>query len=124
MRNAARALAAVAVALGCAAQSPAPLPTTVPASLTGDQILARVKQVFRAYPRPPYVAYTLVRRDRHNGFPDFENSYALKIWCRTADRSALARRAWNGKAYGEPPRYHLPRVNRAVGASASMTSWC
>ena len=32
--------------------------------------------------------------------PDFENSYALKIWCRAADRSALTRRAWNGVAYG------------------------
>lgn len=94
MRSA-RVLAAVAVALACAAQSPAP------AALTGDQILARVKAVFRSYPRPPYVAYTLVRRDRHNGVPDFENSYTLKIWCRTSDRSALARRAWKGKAYGD-----------------------
>lgn len=91
--RAARALAAVCVAFACAAQSPAPL--------TGDQILARVKTVFRSYPRPPYVAYTLIRRDRHDGAPDFENSYTLKIWCRTSDRSALARRAWKGKAYGD-----------------------
>ncbi|HEY0615765.1 MAG TPA: hypothetical protein VGC96_14025 [Candidatus Elarobacter sp.] len=94
--NAARALAAAAVALACAAESPVP-----PADLTGDQLLARVKSVFRAYPRPPYVAYTLVRRDRHNGDLDFANSYTLKIWCRTSDRSALARRAWKGKAYGD-----------------------
>jgi len=33
--------------------------------------------------------------------PDFENSYTLKLWCRTADRSALARKAWKGKAYGD-----------------------
>jgi hypothetical protein len=91
--NGARALAAAAVALACAAASPE--------SLSGDQILARVKAVFRAYPRPPYVAYTLVRRDLHNGAPDFENSYTLKLWCRTADRSALARKAWKGKAYGD-----------------------
>jgi hypothetical protein len=91
--RAARVLAAVLVAFACAAQSPE--------TLTGDQILARVKAVFRAYPRPPYVAYTLIRRDRHDGAPDFENSYTLKIWCRTSDRSALARRAWKGKAYGE-----------------------
>ena len=91
----ARVLAAVAVAFACAAQSPAPPP------VTGDQILARAKAVFRAYPRPPYVAYTLVRRDLHNGVPDFENSYTLKVWCRTADRSALARKAWRGKAYGD-----------------------
>ena len=89
--NVVRALAAFA-ALACSAQS---------APLTGDQVLARAKAVFRAYPRPPYIAYTLVRRDRHNGAPDFENSYTLKLWCRTADRSALARKAWRGKAYGE-----------------------
>jgi hypothetical protein len=93
----ARGLAALAVALACAAQSPAPAGTP----LTGDQILARAKAVFRSYPRPPFVAYTLVRRDTHNGAPDFENSYTLKIWCRTSDRSALARRVWNGKTYGD-----------------------
>ncbi len=93
--SAVRVLAAAAVALACIAQSPSA------ESLTGDQILARAKAVFRAYPRPPFVAYTLVRRDRHNGAPDFENSYTLKLWCRTADRSALARKAWRGKAYGE-----------------------
>ncbi|HTD36461.1 MAG TPA: hypothetical protein VK669_03010 [Candidatus Limnocylindrales bacterium] len=95
MKRAARVLAAFGVALACAAQSPAP------DALSGDQLLARVKAVFRAYPRPPYVAYTLIRRDRHNGVPDFENSYTLKIWCRTSDRSALARRAWKGKAIGD-----------------------
>jgi hypothetical protein len=98
--RAARVLAALLVAFACAAQSPAPRGDD-PAQLTGDQIFARVKAVFRSYPRPPYVAYTLIRRDRHDGAPDFENSYTLKIWCRTSDRSALARRAWKGKAYGE-----------------------
>jgi hypothetical protein len=93
----ARALVTVAVAFACAAQSPAP---SAP-PLTGDQILARAKAVFRSYPRPPFIAYTLVRRDQHNGQWDMENSYTLKVWCRTADRSALARRAWRGKAYGE-----------------------
>jgi hypothetical protein len=90
-------MATLAVALACTAQSPAP--STAPP--TGDQIFARVKSVFRSYPRTPYVAYTLVRRDWHNGEPDLENSYTLKIWCRTADRSALARRVWRGKAYGD-----------------------
>jgi hypothetical protein len=93
--NAVRVLAAAA-AFACTAQSPEPS-----APLTGDQILARAKAVFRAYPRPPFVAYTLVRRDFHNGAPDFENSYTLKLWCRTADRSALARKAWKGRAYGD-----------------------
>ena len=94
--NGARVLVTAAVAFACVAASPEP---SVP--LTGDQILARAKAVFRAYHRPPYVAYTLVRRDQHNGAPDFENSYTYKLWCRTADRSALARKAWKGKAYGE-----------------------
>jgi hypothetical protein len=95
--TAARVLATIGVACVCVGQSPAPqagLP------LSGDQILARAKAVFRAYPRPGFIAYTLVRRDQHNGQPDFENSYTLKIWCRTADRSALARHAWKGAAYG------------------------
>jgi hypothetical protein len=93
----ARALATVGVALACAcplaARSDADRPT-------GEQILARAKAVFRAHARPPYIAYTLVRRDTHGGAPDFENSYTLKIWCRAADRSALARRAWRGAGYG------------------------
>ena len=91
--TAARALATIGVACACVAQSPAP-------QLTGEQVLARAKAVFRAHARPQFVAYTLVRRDWHNAQPDFENSYTLKIWCRTADRSALTRRTWNGKAYG------------------------
>jgi hypothetical protein len=56
--------------------------------------------VFRAHPRPAFVAYTLVRRDTVAGAPDFENSYTLKVWCRSADRSALTRRAWRGAAFG------------------------
>jgi hypothetical protein len=94
--NRARVLATAAVAFACIAASP-----DASAPFTGDQILARAKAVFRAYPRPPYVAYTLVRRDLHDGAPDFANTYTLKLWCRTADRSALARKAWKGKAYGE-----------------------
>jgi hypothetical protein len=92
-----RVLATVAVAFACAAVSPV---AGDPVQPTGDQLLARVKAVFRSHARPPFISYTLVRRDKHNGMPDFENSYTLKIWCRTADRSALARRAWRGKAYG------------------------
>jgi len=65
--NAARGLALVAIVLASVAQSPAPPPT-------GEQILGRVKAVFRAQPRPPYVGYTLTRRDVHDGLPDFENS--------------------------------------------------
>jgi hypothetical protein len=93
---AARAFATMLVAAACAL--PPPLRADEP--LTGQQILARAKAVFRAHVRPPFVSYVLVRRDTHFGNPDFPNSYALKIWCRTSDRSALARRAWNGRADG------------------------
>ena len=96
--NAVRVFAAVSAAFVCAAQSSA---ASAPGALTGEQILARAKTVFRGHARPPFVAYTLIRRDTHAGAPDFENSYTLKIWCRNSDRSALTRRAWKGKAYGE-----------------------
>jgi hypothetical protein len=95
--NAARAFATAAVALACATPLPARGDSERP---TGEQILARAKAVFRAHVRPPFVAYTLVRRDTRAGVPDFENSYTLKIWCRSSDRSALTRRAWRGAAYG------------------------
>jgi hypothetical protein len=95
--SAARAFAAIGVALACALPAAARADGTEP---TGAQILAQAKAVFRAHARPPFVAYTLVRRDTDAGVPDFENSYALKLWCRASDRSALARRAWRGAAYG------------------------
>jgi hypothetical protein len=69
--------------------------------LTGEQILGHAKAVSRAHVRPPFVAYTLRRRDTVNGLPDFENSYTLAIWCRTSDRNALLRRTWNGRAVGD-----------------------
>lgn len=94
--SAARAGAAIVVALACAAAG-ALGDERAP---TGEQILGRAKTVFRTHERPPYVVYTLVRRDQHDGAPDFENSYTLKIWCRAADRAALMRRVWNGNVYG------------------------
>jgi hypothetical protein len=95
--SAARTVATVAVALACAAPLSARSDAAEP---NAEQILARAKTVFRARVRPPFVAYTLVRRDTHVGTPDFENSYTLKVWCRSSDRSALTRRAWRGVAYG------------------------
>ena len=95
--SAARAFATVAVALACALPFAAKAEQSEP---TGAQILARAKAAFRAHARPPFVAYTLTRRDTHDAAPDFENSYTLKVWCRASDRAALARRAWRGAAYG------------------------
>jgi len=95
MRVPALVLAAGAV-LGAA---PAPLP------MSGEAILGRAKAVFRAHARPAYVVYVLERRDAVDGEPDLENSYTLKVWCRTADGSALVRRMWKGAVYG--PLEHL-----------------
>jgi len=95
----ARAAVAIAVALACTAQTAAP--AAPDGALSGDQLLARIKTVFRSYPRPAFIAYTLVRRDTVSGVPDLENSYSMKVWCRTSDRSALLRRAWRGRAFGD-----------------------
>ena len=92
----ARAIATMLVAMTCA-QTPAPRSDAPPAA---TEILARAKAVFRAHVRPPFVVYRLVRRDEHLGEFDLENSYALKIWCRAADRSALVRRTWKGVGEG------------------------
>jgi hypothetical protein len=91
-----RAFAAVAVALGCVAQTSAP---TVPPS--GEQILGRAKAAFRAHPQPPFIVYVLDRSDTTGGLPDAENSYTLKIWCRTADRAALTRTLQPGRPEGQ-----------------------
>jgi len=108
-----RALAAVAVALACAAQAPADAPWDAAVPPTGEALLARIKAVYRAHPRPPFVAYTLVRRDTHDGAPDFADSYTLKVWCRTHDNAALARRAWRGAAHGDL-QYLTVMFDRAV----------
>jgi hypothetical protein len=70
--------------------------------MSGDAILARAKTVFHAHVRPPYVSYTLERRDFAFGELDLENTYTDKVWCRAADRSAMLRRMWHGTAVGEP----------------------
>jgi hypothetical protein len=94
--NVARAIVAAAVAFACAGAAAAP----DRAPQTPEQILGRAKAVFRAHARPPYVVYTLVRRDFHSHMPNLEDSYTLKIWCRASDRSALTRKVWNGEPYG------------------------
>ena len=90
-----RGPALVLVTLTALGVAPAPLP------MSGEQILGRAKAVFRAHARPAYIVYVLERRDAVNGEPDLENSYTEKVWCRTADGSALARRMWKGVAYGQ-----------------------
>jgi len=54
-------------------------------------ILAKVREVFHAHVRPPFVVYTLERREWINDFPNVDNSYTWRIWCRTRDSAALSR---------------------------------
>jgi hypothetical protein len=77
-----------------------PVRAQQPAQVNADAILARVKAEVRAHPRPPYVVYTLVRRDTLDDIPDLLNSYTLRIWCRTADNAALSRRTNGPRAIG------------------------
>jgi hypothetical protein len=65
-----------------------------------EAILARVKADLRARERPPYVVYTLVRRDAIDGIPDLSNSYTLRIWCRTIDNAALSREMFGARIVG------------------------
>ena len=73
-------------------------PTPTP---TGDQILARAKAVFRAYARPPFVAYTLVRRDtsrRRAGLR--EQLHAQDLVPHVRPLGARAARVARRRAYG------------------------
>jgi hypothetical protein len=70
------------------------------ATPNANAILARVKAGLRAHERPPYVVYTLVRHDTLDHVPDLLNSYTLRIWCRTADSAALARRVVGSRTTG------------------------
>jgi len=100
--NGAYALAA-AVAL-------AAVPATRP---SGEATFLAAKAAFVAHERPPYVVYTLERRDRRGGMPDFENSYDLRIWCRTKDRAAVSRRMFGDRIVG-PPEFLVPAFDEVV----------
>ena len=86
-RNGATANAAVA--------TPVPLPSP-------ERLLYLIRRQFRSHrPPPPYVTYTLVRKQTlDDGYPDLVNSYTYHIWCRTYDRAALGRRVYRGSSRG------------------------
>lgn len=75
--------------------TPVPLPSP-------DRLLYLIRRQFRSHrPPPPYVTYTLVRKQTlDDGYPDLVNSYTYHIWCRTYDRAALGRRVYRGSARG------------------------
>ncbi len=83
-----------AARLGAVA-TPIPLPSP-------DRLLYEIRRQFRSHrPPPPYVTYTLVRKQTlDDGYPDLVNSYTYHIWCRTIDRAALGRRVYRGSSRG------------------------
>jgi len=81
--------------------------------LTPEQILIRAKQTYHAHPLPPFVVYTVHRKERTNGLIDFADSYTLRLWCRTSDNSCLVRHVVNGRVTG-PLENLFPRFNAAI----------
>lgn len=76
-------------------------------------MLARARATFRAHERPRFVAYTMSRREFERDIPDFENTYSVRIWYRSADRTALSRRLDQKRAIGELKFTH-PTFNEPV----------
>lgn len=75
--------------------TPVPLPSPL-------RLLVAIRRQFRSHrPPPPYVTYTLVRKQTlDDGYPDLLNSYTYHIWCRTSDKAALGRRVYRGSSRG------------------------
>lgn len=100
------ALGALVVALACVTTTRTPVtagPAATPVPLPSpDRLLYLIRRQFRSHrPPPPYVTYTLVRKQTlDDGFADLVNSYTYHIWCRTLDRAALGRRVYRGSARG------------------------
>jgi hypothetical protein len=102
-------IAALLLAAAIATPSPEPVPTLSP-----TQTLARIRAQFRSHrPPPPYVTYTLVRKqNRSDGYPDVSGSYTYHVWVRTSDRAALKRRVFRDN-YEYPPEFDRPAFNEA-----------
>ena len=96
--------------LGRPTATPIPLPSP-------DRLLYQIRRQFRSHrPPPPYVTYTLVRKQTlDDGYPDLLNSYTYHIWCRTYDRAALGRRVYHGSARGTL-EFLRPVLQRTVGS--------
>ncbi len=89
-----RAFAVVLCAALLLGAEPEPAPSPSPSATPKPNpyaILAKARDVFHAHVRPPYVVYTLERREWIDDFPDVNNSYTWRIWCRTRDDAAMWR---------------------------------
>ena len=105
------AVATAALAAGWSRPAPAAVPVPA-ASMKPDDLLAKVREVFRAHrPPPPYVTYTLVRAQQTEvGYPDYVNSYTYHIWTRNSDRASLGRKVFRDDNYG-PLEFMRPAFN-------------
>ncbi len=108
-------LAAAGFAFSPGGSTAAPEPAWTPPplrTLTPDRVLGVIRHVFRLHrPPPPYVTYTLVRKQMTNyGYPDYVNSYTYHIWCRTMDRAALERQVFRDDDRG-PLQFVRPAFN-------------
>src|SRR5476649_368183 len=106
MRRAPWCVAALLALVGAVPVEPSAAP------LSAQIILGRVRAAFHAPVRPPYVIYTIVRHDKFNDQPDFASSYTLRIWCRTSDRAALARRLLGTQA--QAPQFIRPAFDKPI----------
>lgn len=77
-----------------------------------EALLIHARAALHARALPPYVVYTLTRADTLDGAPDAANSYALRVWYRTADGAALTRRIDGGRA--GPLVFERPRFDAAL----------
>ncbi len=93
----------IAAAPSVATPPPRPSSLATPVALPSPELLLyQIRRQFRSHrPPPPYVTYTLVRKQTlDDGYADLLNSYTYHIWCRTYDRAALGRRVYRGSARG------------------------
>ncbi|MBV9647080.1 MAG: hypothetical protein JO043_06440 [Candidatus Eremiobacteraeota bacterium] len=68
--------------------------------LDAEAILVKARQSFHASPEPPYVVYTFSRKEYLDLSPQFEMTYQERVWYRSRDGAALARKTAGGHAYG------------------------
>jgi len=100
---AALVLLGLSLAIAPSHAAPRPSTTATPVPLPSpDRLLYAIRRQFRSHrPPPPYVTYTLVRKQTlDDGYPDLLNSYTYHIWCRTSDRAALGRHVYRGSSRG------------------------
>ena len=100
-------LALFVLVAAVATPTPEPIPTLSP-----NQTLARVRQVFRSHrPPPAFEKYTVERKQlRADGYPDVTDSYTFHVWVRNGDRAAMKRKVFRDN-YEYLPEFDRPAFN-------------